>query len=391
MLYGVTDEGFNRKRQDTILDDLNVEMRGIFGSNFDLEPSEPFGQVNGVTSGSYANLWEVGEQSYNNFNPQSATGNALSNLVLLNAIERQAARSSTVTLEVTADIGTVIPSGSLVRVQDSEDDFATLNTIVVDVSPIDIKAASVVAGAISGLANTITEIRTPIFGWDSVTNPVDAAVGDIEETDAELRRRRTASTAISAQSVLDAMYGRINSVDGVISTTVLENDTDVIDANGLQPHSFEVIVEGGDDDVLANTIWVTKPAGILPDGSEDVPINDSQGFEHIMRFSRPELIPIQVAVSITVGPDYPSNGETLIKQAIVDYANGDLVPNRGFSVSDDVVLSELYTPINTVDDLSVNSLNIGIFPGATGPNDVPISVRQRSTWNVAQITVVQVP
>ena len=86
--FGITPEGFNRKRLDQLLNELNDEVKSIFGDNFNVSPESPDGQVNGTISESNANLWEIAEESYNAFNPSAATGVTLSNLVQLNGITR---------------------------------------------------------------------------------------------------------------------------------------------------------------------------------------------------------------------------------------------------------------------------------------------------------------
>src|SRR5690606_29993812 len=125
--------------------------------------------------------------------------------------------------------------------------------------------------------------------------------------------------------VIDAIFAGVSNIEGVTQVVVLENDTDTTNVDGLPPHSFQVIVVGGNDTDIADVIWLKKPAGILAFGSTAVEILDSQGLPHDISFSRPTLVDIYVEVDITTFADYPSNGDDLIKQAIVDYANGDLI------------------------------------------------------------------
>jgi uncharacterized phage protein gp47/JayE len=386
--YGISPEGFKRKRLDQLLEELAGEIKSIFGSNFNVSPESPDGQINGVISESNANLWEIAEESYNAFNPSAATGVTLSNLVQLNGITRLPATPSRVQLSLTGAVGVIIPSGSLVSTYDTSDQFSTEIEVTLDgAGNGSVFANAVETGPISALAGTITEIDTPITGWYSVTNLHDAQVGTTEETDVELRSRRAHSVARDAQAIIDAIFAAIANIPGVTQTTVLENDTDIIDLNGLPPHSFQAVVVGGVDEDIANVIWLKKPAGILSFGSTTTQILDSQGIPHAISFSRPDMVDIYVEVDLTVSPEYPANGDDLIKQAIVDYARGTLFTGRGFGLSDDVIYTRLYTPINYIQGHEIDALRIGLTPAPTGTDNIPISATETSNFLIANIVV----
>lgn len=386
--YGISSEGFKRKRLDQLLEELNDEVKAIFGDNFNVSPESPDGQINGVVSESNANLWEIAEDSYNAFNPSAATGNSLSNLVQLNGITRLPATSSRVQLSLTGTAGTVIPIGSLVSTNDTGDQFSTETEVTLDgAGNASVFANSVETGPISALASSITEIDTPITGWSSVINLSDADLGTNEETDVELRARRERSVARDAQAIVDAIFAAVANIPGVTQTLVLENDTNLVDANGSPPHSFQTVVVGGVDEDIADAIWLKKPAGILAYGNTTVEITDTQGIPHDISFSRPTEIDIYVEVTLTTYSDYPANGDDLIKQAIVDYANGVLVDGRGFSLGDDVIYTRLYTPINSIQGHEIDDLRIAITPSPTGTSNIPIGATEISNFTVANITV----
>lgn len=386
--FGISDSGFNRKRLDQLLAELNAEVKSIFGDNFNVSPESPDGQINGVVSESNANLWELAEEAYNAFNPSAATGVTLSNLVQLNGITRLPATVSRVQLTVGGTEGTTVPAGSLISTSDTGDQFRTeIDVTISAIGTAYVYASATVVGEIAAIAGTLTKIDTPITGWVTVTNDFDADIGTEEETDVELRARRARSTAIGAQAIIDAIYAGVANVPGVTQTVVLENDTNSVDANGLPPHSFQVIVVGGLDEHIAEVIWLKKPAGILSYGDESVSIDDSQGLPHLIGFSRPTEIDIYVTVSVTAFEGFPADGENLIKQAIVDYANGDLIPGRGFGLSDDVIYTRLYTPINSVVNHEIDTLTIGLAPNPAGVDNIPIVSAEVSHFTVDNIVV----
>ena len=394
--FGISANGFKRKRLDQLLAELNDEVKAIFGDNFNVSPESPDGQINGTVSESNANLWEIAEQSYNAFNPSAATGTTLSNLVQLNGIKRLAATSSRVQLTLTGTPNTTVPSGSLVSTSDTGTQFSTEIAVTLDGAGNGVVFAKafqdgkLLTGPVIALAGTITEIDTPITGWATVTNLADADEGTDEETDVELRARRERSVAKNSQAIVDVLYSTVRNIDGVTQTVVLENDTNAVDGNGLPPHSFEVIVVGGTNVEIGDAIWLKKPAGILSHGDVTVQILDSQGLPHDISFTRPTEVDIYVEVQVTKFPSYPAKGDELIKQAIVDYANGELVEGRGFSLSDDVIYTRLYTPINSIQGHEIDTVFIGTSPSPTGVINIPIGVSEISNFTVDNIVVTSV-
>lgn len=386
--FGVTVDGFNKKRLNEILDDLKAELKSIFGENFDLSDESPDGQRVGIHAGSYADLWEIGQEAYNAYNPSAATGNALSNLVQINAIERLEATASRALIDITGDPSTLIPEGSLISTSDTGVQFATEEDVTIGGGgTAQVFAAATETGPIQASAGTITEIDTIIAGWDTATNASDAILGSNVETDAELRARRKRSVTTSASSVVDAIFAAVSNVDGVESVTVLENDTNLTDANGLPAHNIHVIVLGGVDDDIAEQIFIKKPSGVPTFGTETIEIFDDQGIGHDINFDRPTAVDVYVTVNLTTFSDYPANGDDLIKQAIVDYANGELVAGRGFGLGDDVIFTELYTPINTVLGHQVDSLFIDTSPSPAATNNIVISSSEVASFDIANIAV----
>ena len=387
--YGVSSTGFKRKRLDLLLEELNAEVKTIFGDNFNVSPESPDGQVNGVISESNANLWELAEEAYNAFNPKAASGVTLSNLVQLNGITRLAATRSRVELTLTGDSGTVIPEGSLISTLDTGAKLSTDDSVTIDgAGNAIVQATALEFGPISMLVDTITQIDTPLSGWDTVTNDDNATLGTNDESDSDLRARRRRSVARDAQAIIDAIRSAVENIDNVTQAVVLENDTDAEDANGLPAHSFQVVVSGGTNIDVADAIWLKKPAGIQAFGDITVEVIDSQGISHDISFSRPTPVVIYVEVTLTTFPEYPANGDDLIKQAIVDYANGDLVDNRSFGLADNVIYTRLYTPINSVAGHEIDDLQISIASPADGVINIPISITQIADFQIANITVI---
>jgi uncharacterized phage protein gp47/JayE len=237
-------------------------------------------------------------------------------------------------------------------------------------------------GFIEAPANSLAVIKTPILGWDSVTNILAATEGRLTETDEELRLRFNDTKFEKSSNILDALYSALTNLLGVENVAVYENDTNFTDGNGLPPHSVSAIVLGGDDDEIARTIWENKPYGIQTFGNTTVNIIDSQGFSRPINFKRPNPVFIYVDITLTADPSFPADGIELIKGYIIDYAK------ENFTVGEDVVYSRLYTPINQVAGHQIDSLEIGLSPSPTGTANIPIAYDEISQFTSANISVI---
>ena len=246
---------------------------------------------------------------------------------------------------------------------------------------VDMEIEAESAGLINAYAGTLTVIETPIAGWDSVTNELDADPGTEIETDAELRLRRIQTLATPGVSTPDAIRSRILSIDEVDACEVFENVENVVDASGRDPHSFECVVLGGDDQEIIDMIWNNKPLGIKTYGSTSGTAVDESGTSHTVRFSRPIEIDIYVIVNLTTDASYPVGGDDAVKQAIVDYAA------ENFGIGDDVITVRFFSDINAIAGITDIEILIGTAPAPTLDANIAIDDDEISAFDTSNITV----
>lgn len=477
-MAGISDQGFTTKRMTEILSDLRAEAVKGFqdqvspGDVVDVSDSSALGRLISLVCPSLSELWEAAQQDYAAFDPNSATGIALDNLVALGGLTRQEQTYTTATILVGGTQGTVISVGQTVGTSTNNNYFTTttpillsasnssgvtlsvnsvqnntvysftytgnstsntvsftsdnsatlaeilegLRLVVVSAHPslnatvinqrlvvnkndvfqtvaftssnnlsiVSVRSVgevvSAVAGPIKQEAGTINRIVTPILGWDSVTNPSAANSGRNLETDSELRLRFRNGKYEKATSIFEALYSSISNLEGVTEVVIYENDTSMVDANGVPAHSFLPIVSGGLSTDIANSIWQNKPIGILSYGNTSVTVNDVNGFSHAVMFSRPTPLVVYITIDITTDPSFPANGNDAIRSALIAYFE------QNFGIGDDIIYSRLYTPINSVPGHQVESLKIGtsLNPSGTGNIVVPFSsIASLSSINIS--------
>lgn len=168
--------------------------------------------------------------------------------------------------------------------------------VVVEVgSPIKFIAENY--GAIEPLLNTVTSINTNYDGWTAASNESEAYVGRNPETVTELRQRYAAAVYRTSRSMKESIRAALMDLPDVDSVTVYENRMDE-EVDGMKPHSFEVIIHGGDDIQIAQTILEKGPIGIDSNGTIEMAVADTEGVQEKIYFSRPREIAIYVQVMV---------------------------------------------------------------------------------------------
>lgn len=237
-------------------------------------------------------------------------------------------------------------------------------------------------GPIVAPLDQLVDIKTFIAGVDSVTNKETPVLGFIQESDADFRARRETELAKTGSSSVISIRDRVNLVDDVRSTVVLENFTNATDGNGLVAHSIQVIADGGTDAEVAQAIFDTKPVGTDMNGAVTETITDSMGIDRDIKFDRPTEITIYIKITLTTFSDYPSDGDDQIKEALETYGTENLF------AGDDVITSRLYSPINSVVGHQVDSLFIGTSASPTLSNPISIALTELAKISTVNITII---
>lgn len=241
-----------------------------------------------------------------------------------------------------------------------------------------------VTGPVEAGARSITEPFTPVPGINTVTNLLDADPGQDELSDEDLRLLIEADIATPGTGTGAAIAADLRQVSGVTSVTVFENESNVTDPDGVPPHCFEILVQGGDDQAIRDSILSNKPAGIGTTGSVTGTATDDEGKVHTIKFSRPVEIPIYVDVTLTKDPATYS-GDDAVKAAV---AAAPRVIGRSVVSSR---LSALAFGVSGVFDIprsgSLLGVLISVAPSPTSDATIVITSRQLATYDITRVTV----
>lgn len=392
-MAGLDATGFIGKTLEEIKAEIADALKTNIASTLDTADESPIGQLVGVFSSQLRQVWELAEAVYSSQYPDSASGFSLTSIATITGTQREAASSSFTTLTVNVDPGTYA-IGTLIAYPTGDPTARFANSEVVtngggvaaNVGPIRFEAED--TGPIRANANTLVNIAEPVVGWNSIVAPgnaTDAELGAEIESDAALRIRRELELQGQGGSTYDAIRADILAVADVEQVGLLVNDSDVTDANGLPPHSIEVVAQGGLDADIAQAIWEAKAAGIETYGSTTVTIDDSEGNDHAIKFSRPTPVPIYLIIdAVAEEDDWPAAADftTEVQQVMADFGDE-------FFVGDDVIPSRLIAELfESVAGLhEVTSLKLGTAPAPVGTTKIVISPRELATIDTINVTV----
>lgn len=240
-------------------------------------------------------------------------------------------------------------------------------------------------GPIAAPTNSLTVIETPVVGLQEFTNEQDATLGRDIETDPEAKERRENELQLAGAATTEAIRADMLELEGVTAAVVFSNRKSIVDIDGRPPHSVDIVVEGGDEDEIAEAIFNTVADGIDIIGAITKTVIDSQGFAQTIKFSRPTEIDVWIEVDVTIDPAlFPSDGEDLIEEKILQYG-------ASLSMGDDVVVfgsaPALSCSFDDVPGMTDLVFRVGTSASPTLDNNIPIAPREKANFDSARILV----
>lgn len=164
---------------------------------------------------------------------------------------------------------------------------------------------------------------------------------DPGEPDASLRDR-IGKAEFGGMATFDGMLTYLSDkLGGGIS---MKSNEEPEEMGGIPGHSVAVYVPQSatsSDDEIAAAIWHCKPAGIRTHGSSSGKVTDKAGFEHEVKFTRIESLPMTLEVTVKEYDEetLPDDYDAKIKAALVEWAKDQYTPGK------DIIIQRLASPI----------------------------------------------
>ena len=152
----------------------------------------------------------------------------------------------------------------------------------------------------------------------------------------------------NAQNSAEAINAKIAALPDVKHVRVLENNTGQRDSFGVEPHSINVIVNGGDSADIADVIYQNKGAGVGLQGDTQVTLQRDNE-QRVIKFDRAAMVDIQISMRCVRYEDFTQINKSEITEQLA---------KQVFNIGQAVSLSRLYSPINQVGGFWVKELKI---------------------------------
>ena len=247
--------------------------------------------------------------------------------------------TGTVTPLLRDDENTMIPKSTQVSNASGSIHFETLaDAVIASSGKVIVRAECTQTGVVGNiLQNELTKIVNPVSGVESVNNPLPAQGGRSRENDHELinRYKEIGGATGSSQAGIRA---EVEKADGVRSSVVYENDSNVTDDDQIPPRAIHVVVDGGDHMDIAQAIYKTKGLTTQTYGAVRVTIKDAAGESKVVHFSRPQRISVAIKYKLTVNDLYEQATipQALIEKALEYINNLHEIKNRSGAILDKI-------------------------------------------------------
>ncbi|HAW0896339.1 TPA: hypothetical protein JLK53_004056 [Escherichia coli] len=381
-----------------ILTDTENEWKATFGDDLVTLPDTPQGTAIASDTAVRAEVVANNAAVANQINPNYAGGVFLNDIWALTGGKRREATYTLVDgVTLTGVPGVVIPSGS--RRASNGNLFELLSTVVLDSTGQGTGIFQALEpGAVPCPAHSLV---VPVagytsVGWETSDNPVAGTLGTDKQSDLSARKERVQTLALQGRSVAEAVSSNVRAVNGVKSLSFRENyegSTQVIDGISLVEHSVWACVDGGEDADIAAALYRSKTGGSNWNGAVSVPVADPwSGQSSTVKFDRPTAKPVMARFTVVSRGAGTGDPVSVIKNAIINYANGLLENGEaGFVLGTDVSPFELSAAANTASpQIFIKSVEVSLKSSTPSwsKDDIEIGLNEKATIQIDDILVV---
>lgn len=388
----ITSTGVIVPDTSTVLAEVQAEWQAVFGADLDLTPSTPQGLMIAAETLSRIGVARNNADLANQINPNLATGVFLDAIASLSNMTRTPATHTTVTATVTGNVGTIIYAGALAETAAGDLFECTTSTTIPASGTIDAPFQSVETGPIPCAAGALSVITEGILGWSTITNAAAGTLGVVTQSDTSFWLDRKNTLAKQGISTVEAIISALYATDGVLSLSFRENTaatTQVIDGISMVAHSIYACVYGGTDADVAAALFTNKTGGAAYNGTTSVPATDPvSGQAYTVLFDRPTEIPVlsKITVRLAGASGDPS---AAIKQAVLDYAQGNIQGEPGFVVGGSVSPFELSAAAMGIAGVYVVTSEVALASsGVFQSTEIAIAIDEIATITLASVSVV---
>ncbi|MGB2578151.1 putative phage protein gp47/JayE [Elusimicrobium simillimum] len=341
--------GLQIKTLSEIKDEISADLREIYGQDINLDSNSPDGQVVNIFAQAAEDNLELIQEVCTSFDPDLAVGRILDQRCAINGIQRRVGTYTHVNIAIVCDrslnltgLNTSSEEEAFTISDNEGNQFILESTVSLDAGTSIQSFRAKEIGQVEVLPNTITTAVTIVLGVLSLNNTGPAVTtGTNEETDSQLRARRSIAVSLGGKGFLDNLRSALNALEDVASAQVYNNRGTSEDADGIPAHGIWAIVDGGTDEAIADIMDAKMGGGNPMKGSVSIPVLQTDSSYDTYSFDRPITQPLYINLNIK-GID----GQAVPQ----DYIKSQLVSRLSYKVA------------QTADAGTINCLTLDIMP-----------------------------
>jgi len=387
MTWGLNENGINVPTQDEFLTLIRDNLDANDGLAHDYERDTFLGGITLVQAEQNAEAAQTLEAAYDGLDVNNNTGIQQDNTLVLVGLEREPATFSRATVDLTGTTGTFIPRGSIVEGGGDEGDarWDTTADVTLAAGVGEVIVEAELSGAIVALATEISKIVTPVSGWDTVNNPLNAETGDPRESNDTVRARRGASLQVAGSASTNSIRAKVDALNYITSAVCIENDDgaiQVVEGITMNPNSIALVVypttiTDAQKQEVAQVLYENTVSGIETMGTGVVAsVTDITGATKTVAYYFATTIPVNVVIVLVLETGFViGDVDTAMKEAITAYFGG-------LAVGDDVTLLDITTLAGGIEGIrGVTSLTLNAVAA-----DVGLTITQLGTEGTVSVT-----
>lgn len=310
-----------------VLAGVQADINSAFGGNVNPALNTPQGQLASSQSAIIANNCNAPFAEFVNLiNPPTSSGFMQDAIGYIYFQLRNPGLPTVVQCTCAGLDETDIPIGALAT-DTSGNLYVCQSAGTISGGSVSLPFANVLLGPIACPGSTLTNIYQAITGWESITNPSAGVLGANVETAQAFEFRREQSVALNSHGPVQAIYGAVFAVSGVIDAYCYENATGGTITVGstnypMARNSIYVGVSGGASTAIAQAIYSKKSPGCNYNGDTTVAVTDTSGYEtpyptYNVSFHYLTDTPILFSIDIVNNAGLPSNIVGLVQAAVI--------------------------------------------------------------------------
>ena len=371
---------------------VEAEWRLIAGEDATIDSSSFEGRLVDAKTNNRIGVARNNAELANQLNPNMANGSFVDAHLSLVGGARDGKERSTADCLLSGVQGTNIPAGAYVEDENKELWVLVADTQIESGGSVTTSFRSLNYGPIAAAAGQINKIVSGVVGWETITNEAPAVEGKLEQNDVSAKRQRRAELGANTRSVSFSVVAAVSKLEGVEGVQFRENNTNsdaTINGVFLVAKSSWLCVDGGATSEIVPAYYTNRWGTGFNGAVEEVYIDPDSGQEVTVKIDRPTLKALDCYIEVRVSQS--QNAISDIVSAIINYADGGVEGEDGFSLGADASPFEVASAVNSqLPNVFVKKCQLAVSGGTLSSDTVANEIYEKATIAEGDINVVLV-